>query len=96
MVKTTFCSCGDTQVEPKRFGKSYIAECSTCGEPKPVVHDEFTTDFLCFVSESTKTEIMKKFKDYPAYLTEALRLKNIQEEEDYKRKLSNETMRIKD
>ena len=87
-MKSEVCKCGATTCRMEKFADSFIAICSNCGEPiKSVPRDKGAVNFYAFIYMHSRKNIQSMFCDEPKLLKEALRAKNVQEEENYKRKM---------
>jgi len=86
-MKSKMCSCGGSTVNLELYAGVYIPKCSDCGDfIQADPHDKNVTMFYAFIYTHKRTDIKKRFNDDKEILTEALRAKDVQEEEAYKRK----------
>ncbi len=86
-MKSELCSCGGSTVNLILYAGVYIPRCSKCGEfIKSDPQDKDVTQYYAYIYTNNRNDIKKKFADDNELLTEALRAKDVQEEEAYKRK----------
>ena len=93
-MDTYYCPCGESRCTVKKFAKQYLLECLKCGNPilnktgDPIYipqSDVALLEFTLFVYNNSRETIRTKYKDHPEALKEAMKTKDVQDEEQYKR-----------
>ena len=85
-MKSIICQCGESRCFPRSYAGTVFLECSKCGEQIRTIPPSIIEAGFIIYSHSRK-EIREFFAEDKVLLEWALKTKNVQEEEEYKRKI---------